>query len=77
MDARKMVVVLGLLLLVALALSSTMGGMMRPGGPGPGFPGRWRVDVGSRYVAGWRGDADLLGPLIVDQYEQMRKDLEP
>ena len=38
---RKIVVALGILLIVALALSSTMGGMMAPGMIGPGTTSRW------------------------------------
>jgi putative membrane protein len=114
---RKIVVALGILLIITLALSSTMGGMMGPGMMGPGFTGRWG---GWMWGAGmWLGGLVMLifwGALIVggvlvvrllgglpggdersaspspldilrrryasgditrEQYEQMRKDLEP
>jgi putative membrane protein len=111
---RKIVVALGILLIVALALSLTMGGMMGPGMMGPGFTGHWG---GWMWGAGmWLGGLAMLifwGALIVgavlvvrllgglpshdertspldvlkrryasgeitrEQYEQMRKDLEP
>ena len=114
---RTIVVGLAILLVVALALSSTMGGMMGPGIMGPGIMGRWN---GWMWGAGmWLGGLTMLifwGALIVgavlvvrllggvpssdgraphmspldilkrryasgeitrEQYEQMRKDLEP
>lgn len=119
MDAatRKIVVALGIFLVVTLALSSTMGGMMGPAMMGPGFTGRWG---GWMWGAGmWLGGLVMLtfwGALIVgavlvvrllgglhggdergastvpleilkrryangeitrEQYDQMRKDLEP
>jgi putative membrane protein len=55
MDTRKLVIALGILLLLALALSSTVGGMMGPGIMGPGFTGR---------VGGWMWGAGMwLGGL--------------
>jgi putative membrane protein len=124
MDAatRKTLIGLAILLIVTLALSSAMGGMMGPGMMGPGmmgpdFTGRWG---GWMWGAGmWLGGLAMLvfwGALIVgavlvvrllgglpggdertasasaldilkrryasgevtrEQYEQMRKDLEP
>jgi len=63
---RKIVIALGILLIVALALSSTMGGMMGPGMMGPGFTGRWG---GWMWGAGmWLGGLAMLifwGALIV------------
>lgn len=63
---RKIVVALGILLLVAFALSSTMGGMMGPGMMGPGAAGRWS---GWMWGAGmWLGGLAMLlfwGALIV------------
>lgn len=114
---RKIVVALGILLIVTLALSSTMGGMMGPGMMGPGFTGRWggwmwgagmwlgglvmlvfwgALIVGAvlvvRLLGGLSGGdertapaspLDILkrryasGEITREQYEQMRKDLEP
>lgn len=68
MDAatRKIVIALGIPLIVALALSSTMGGMMGPGMIGPGVTGRWG---GWMWGAGvWLGGLAMLifwGALIV------------
>jgi putative membrane protein len=63
---RKIIVALGILLIVALALASTMGGMMRPGVMGPDFTGRWG---GWMWGAGmWLGGLAMLifwGALIV------------
>ena len=106
---RTLVVTLGILLMVALALSSTMGGMMGPGmmwrggGWTWGF-GMWlgglamlvfwgALIVGAilvvRLVGGVPGrdvrtsPLDILkrryasGEITREQYEQMRKDLEP
>lgn len=114
---RKIVVALGILLIITLALSSTMGGMMGPGMMGPGFTGRWggwmwgagmwlgglvmlvfwgALIVGAflvvRLLGGLSGSEgrtapasplDILkrryaaGELTREQYEQMRRDLEP
>jgi putative membrane protein len=111
---RKGIVAFGLLLVVALALSSTMGGMMRHHMMGPGFPGRWdgwmwgagmwlgalamlifwgALIAGAilivRLVGGLpshgepKSPSDILkhryasGEITREQYEQIRKDLEP
>lgn len=63
---RNLIVALGIMLIVALALSSTMGGMMGPGIVGPGMPwrgGGWMWGVGM-----WVGGLAMLvfwGALIV------------
>lgn len=106
--ARNLVVALVILLIVALALSSTMGGMMGPGMMGRGGwmwgAGMWlggvvmllfwaALIVGAllvvRFLGGvpWRDERtsplDILkrryasGQISREQYEQMRKDLEP
>lgn len=63
---RNFVIALVILLIVALALSSTMGGMMGPGIMGPGMTGRWG---GWMWGAGmWLGGVAMLifwGALIV------------
>jgi hypothetical protein len=63
---RNILVGLAILLVVALALSSTMGGMMGPGMMGPGMTGRWG---GWMWGAGmWLGGVAMLlfwGALIV------------
>jgi len=109
--ARNLLVALLLLLIVALALSSTMGGMMGPGMM-MGRGGGWMWGVGMwvgglvmlvfwgalilvavlvvRHLAGGFAEHDSrMSPLDIlkrryasgeitrDQYEQMRKDLEP
>lgn len=107
---RNLVVALVILLVVALALSSTMGGMMGPGmmGQGGGWmwgSGMWlgglamlvfwgALIVGAVVVVRLIGGGlprrdirtsplDILkrryasGEITREQYEQMRKDLEP
>ena len=106
---RNLVVMLVILLMVALALSSTMGGMMGPGMMWRGGGWTWGVGmwlgglamlvlwgaliVGAilvvRLVGGIPGrdvrtsPLDILkrryasGEITREQYEQMRKDLEP
>jgi putative membrane protein len=63
---RNILVALAILLVAALALSSTMGGMMGPGMMGPGMTGRWG---GWMWGAGmWLGGVAMLlfwGALIV------------
>lgn len=55
---RKIAVALGILLIVALALSSTMGGMMGPGMMGRGSTGHWD---GWMWGAGmWLGGLAML-----------------
>ena len=113
--ARNLIIALILLLIVALTLSSTMGGMMGPGMVAPGFMGRgggWMWGVGMwlgglvmlvfwgalivvavlvvRHLAGGVAERDVRtspldilkrryasGEITREQYEQMRKDLEP
>ena len=111
---RNLIIALVTLLIVALALSSTMGGMMGPGMMGPGMMwrgGGWMWGVGMwlgglamlvfwgalivgailvvRHLGGMPGSEvrtsplDILkrryasGEIMREQYEQMRKDLEP
>lgn len=111
---RNLVIALVILLIVALALSSTMGGMMGPGMMGPGMMwrgGGWMWGVGMwlgglamlvfwgalivgailvvRHLGGMPGSEvrtsslDIVkrryasGEITREQYEQMRKDLEP
>ena len=108
-NGRNLVVALVILLMVALALSSTMGGMMGPGmmGRGGGWTwgfGMWlgglamlvfwgALIVGAVLVVRLLGGVpgrevrtsplDMLkrryasGEITREQYEQMRKDLEP
>lgn len=106
---RNLVVALVVLLLVAVALSSTMGGMMEPGmtgrwggwmwGGGMWLGGLGRLIFWGALIVGavlvvrllgavpWRDDRtsplDMLkrryasGEITREQYEQMRRDLEP
>jgi len=106
---RNLIIALVILLIVALALSSTMGGMMSPGMMWHGGGWMWGVGmwlgglamlvfwgaliVGAilvvRYLGGVpRSEAhpsplDILkrryasGEITREQYEEMRKDLEP
>ena len=113
--ARNLIVALVILLVVALALSSTMGGMTGHGMMGPAFMGRgggWMWGVGMwvgglamlvfwgalivgavlivRHLGGGLPERDVRtspldilkrryasGEITREQYEQMRKDLEP
>lgn len=106
---RNVIVALVILLVVALALSSTMGGMMGPGMMGRGGGWMWgfgmwlgglamlvfwgALIVGAvlvvRLLGGLPGRDGRTSPLDIlkrryasgeitrEQYEQMRKDLEP
>ena len=106
---RNLIIALVILLIVALALSSTMGGMMGPGMMWRGGGWMWGVGmwlgglamlvfwgaliVGAilvvRHLGGMPGSEvrtsslDIVkrryasGEITREQYEQMRKDLEP
>ena len=111
---RNLIIALVILLIVALALSSTMGGMMGPGMMGPDMTwrgGGWMWGVGMwlggvamlvfwgalivaailvvRHLGGMPGSEVRASPLDIlkrryasgeitrEQYELMRKDLEP